>query len=92
MKRMTDPHGKVHFVGANGCTLCGVEHMTRTEDLFTVQGANWPETTSPVTCPDCARLYCAVKNAPWPEVNGDVLDRAIYAAVPGCTGSEGGAE
>ncbi len=38
------------------------------------------ETRDRVNCPECAKLYCAVKNAPWNEVDTDILTRAAYMA------------
>lgn len=35
----------------------------------------------PVTCNDCAKLYCQIKNAPWNEVEDAAMDRGIYDAV-----------
>lgn len=79
MTRTVDPNGKVHFDGANGCTLCGISRDVVTEDLIGVTHAQMPETSAPVTCPDCARLYCAIKNAPWHEVADAAMDHGIDA-------------
>ena len=49
------------------------------EDMIGVTHAQMPETSAPVTCPDCARLYCAIKNAPWHEVADAAMDHGIDA-------------
>lgn len=79
MTRTVDPNGKVHFIGANGCTLCGISRDVVTEDLIGVTHTQMPETSAPVTCPDCARLYCAIKNAPWHEVADAAMDHGMAA-------------
>lgn len=79
MTRVKDPYSSVHFVGANGCTMCGV--LTTEPDLTGHPLELMRETCEAVTCPDCARLYCQVKNAPCNEVDGPTLERATYDAV-----------
>lgn len=39
------------------------------------------EVSEPVTCPECAKLYCRIKNSPWNEVEDAAMDDAIYDAV-----------
>lgn len=79
--------GVVHFNGCHNCTLCGVDYekMLKQLMLFTVapsrDALKSRFTTAPVTCPDCARLYCQVKNAPWNEVQDAAMDRAMFDAV-----------
>lgn len=82
MERVKDEkRSVVHFKGLNGRTLCGLERLERNDDLFASAGKNWPDTSESVNCPDCAKLYCRIKNAPWNEVDGDILDAACYTAV-----------
>lgn len=81
MKRVSDSFGVVHFKGNGDATLCGTHDSVK--DLFGVEIAkrSMRPTHDPVTCPDCARLYCEVKNAPWNEVEANILERATFDAV-----------
>ena len=79
MKRVKSENGIVHFVGAHNKTLCG--SVMSCNDLLGKPLFSMAATQKPVTCPNCAELYCRIKNAPWNEVEDDTLDKAIYDAV-----------
>lgn len=59
-------------------TLCG--QLARHFDLLGLPQP-YKETSEPVTCPHCAKVYCAVKNEPWPSVEGAAMDIGMYEAV-----------
>ena len=81
MKRIKDGSRVVHFVGCSlPYTLCGKDIGTRQADLFTGEGLTAvPETSAPVTCHDCAKLYCQIKNAPWNEVDDKAMEIGMFA-------------
>lgn len=68
----------VHFAGNGDMALCGVSCIS--EDLFGTCAA-LHDTSDAVNCPDCARLYCQIKNAPWPEVETAALQKGMLDAV-----------
>lgn len=79
MKRIAEPKNEVvHFLGANNCTLCGKNCFTKSGDLFTFNVVRWPDSTCAVTCPDCAKLYCEIKNAPWHEVADAAMEHGMF--------------
>ena len=81
MKRITD--GKaVHFVTANAnMCLCGEPAQRIVEELLGPRAEPFATTDARVNCPKCAAVYCAIKNAPWNQVEDDTLDRGIFDAV-----------
>lgn len=85
MKRV-QVDGRTHFCGCHLTTLCGLPIVQR--DLLGQPIGHAKESNGQVDCPDCATLYCQVKNTPWNEVEDTTLDRGIYAA-GGCP-QEGG--
>lgn len=76
MKRKKNHHGTVHFAGAHDRTLCG--ELTFDLDFTGHRIDTMTDTGAVVTCPDCARLYCQVKDAPWNELDAGVLSAAVY--------------
>lgn len=87
MRRVKDPEsGIVHFTCPStlGMTLCAHEAGKKTDDLFSPTCKPWKETADLVNCPDCAKVYCAVKNEPWnthQTFEDETLDVGMYAAV-----------
>ena len=79
MKRVIDFNGVIHFAGARNSTLCALPDSE--PNLLGDRTKLMHEVSEPVTCPECAKLYCQIKNAPWNEVNDDAMDGAIFAAV-----------
>jgi len=79
MERVKDNDGAVHFVGVHKKTLCGRVHECN--DLLGRTFILWKKTSLPITCPDCAKLYCRIKNTPWNEVDDAAMDRAMFDAV-----------
>jgi len=78
--------GLTHFVGSGRFTICG---MTFGDcDLFGKMMGTGEKSTDPVDCPECAKLYCRIKNTPWNEVEDKALDQGIYAAVKTDGGSD----
>ena len=76
--------GYVHFRNPADdlMTLCGESARDREQDLLgSVLGKQMKETSEAVTCPKCAKVYCAVKNEPWPSVDDAAMDEGIYSAV-----------
>lgn len=70
--------GTVHFAGSGYHTLCGANAFDASLSGLAVPVMR--ETRDRVNCLECAKLYCAVKNAPWNEVDTDILTRAAYMA------------
>lgn len=83
MERCEDFKGVTHFYGSDGSkTLCGDEtHRSETDLLGFTFAQLFAKTSAPVTCPRCATIYCKIKNSPWNEVDGGVLDKACIRAV-----------
>jgi len=79
MERVKDNDGKVHFRGVCQKTICG--RVTDCKDLLGKPLFAMSNTGKPVTCPDCAKLYCRIKNTPWNEVDDAAMDKAMYDAV-----------
>lgn len=79
MKRMKSTSGVVHFAGCNGRCLCGVACEDEVRDLIGVIHKPMKETPDPVTCKDCAKLYCEIKNAPWHEVTDAAMEHGMFA-------------
>lgn len=88
MRRIKDIHGQVHY----GCpadyhkTLCGCRAFDIAHTMFdTPEREPWLETTERVTCPDCAKVVCAVRNEPYNTLVADIdyttLETGITAAV-----------
>lgn len=73
--------GVVHFDNRHSMTvtLCG--HSKVFGSLIGENVNESKETTEPVDCPECSRLYCEIKNAPWNEVKSDCLTHGIFSAV-----------
>lgn len=86
MTRMKAPDGTVHFGNPahHLRTLCAVKAEDIAVTLLGAERTAWPVTVERVTCPNCAKVYCAVKNQPWNALGPfteDALERGIYAAV-----------
>lgn len=79
MTRIIDFNGDIHFKGAHHHTLCGLPYSE--PNLLGERTWLMHEVSNPVTCNDCAKLYCQIKNAPWNEVEDAAMDDAIYDAV-----------
>lgn len=73
--------GFVHFDNRHSkmVTLCG--HSKFQTSLIGEELNECRETAEPVNCPECARLYCEIKNAPWNEVKSDCLIHGTFSAV-----------
>ena len=79
MTRIIDFNGTVHFRGTRNSTLCALPDSE--PNLIGERTPIMHEVPDPVTCPDCAKLYCQIKNSPWNEVEDATMDKAIYDAV-----------
>lgn len=93
MTRIIDKQtGRVHFRNPSDDrrTLCGETALDREQDLLgCVFGKPMKETSESVNCPKCAKVYCAVKNEPWPSVDDAAMNEGVYAAVqPDTKGEE----
>ena len=88
MRRIKDNHGQVHY----GCpadgykTLCGCDAFNLEQTMFDPpEREPWQETTERVTCPNCAKVVCAVRNEPYntqvADIDDTTLDTGIMAAV-----------
>ena len=83
MTRIVGKDGVVHFrnPAEPSKTLCGEWAHKLNVDLLGSHTEVWTETTAPVTCPKCARVYCAVKNELWNAVEDGAMDVGIMDAV-----------
>ena len=57
-------------------TLCGLSASEA--DPFGETFA--PETNEPVSCPHCAKTYCAIKDEPWDRRNKELFADAAFEA------------
>jgi len=87
MRRVKDAETNiVHFTCPStlGMTLCAHPAGVKMDDLFNPSFKGWPETEEVVTCKDCAKVYCSVKNEPWntqAPFEDETLEAGIFAAV-----------
>lgn len=84
MKRIKGNDGFVHFSTGSKMALCGYQSRDLLGNCESMK-----MTGDPVTCPDCARIFCQIKNSPLNEVESNVLEVATYAAVGVDVGPEG---
>lgn len=77
MKRIIDFNGDIHFNGAHYHTLCGLPNSE--PNLLGERTWLMHEVSEPVTCPECAKLYCQIKNAPWNEVSDGAMENGMYS-------------
>lgn len=87
MTRIKDTNtGLVHYVcpAHGGHTLCARTGGTDLLGNFVKLGE---PTAERVTCPDCAKVVCAIRNEPYNTLVADIddatLDTGIWAAVQG---------
>jgi len=87
MTRIKGHQGVVHYrhPAKPYMTLCGACAENKHPDFFRDEYVPWPEAAERVTCPNCAKVVCAVRNEPYNTLVTDIdeatLDRGIYAAV-----------
>lgn len=78
MTRIKLPDGSTHLRNPSDVrqTLCGL--AASEVDPFGKTFAH--ETQEPVSCPHCAKTYCAVKDEPWGGRNGELFTDASFEA------------
>ena len=78
LTRIKLPDGSTHLRNPSDVrqTLCGL--AASEADPFGETFA--PETQEPVSCPHCAKTYCAVKDEPWGGRNRGLFTDAAFEA------------
>lgn len=98
MRRVKDRRGVVHYGNPADQmrTLCAADAFDIQQTMFDPpEQEPWQETDDRVTCKDCAKVVCAIRNEPYNTLVADIddatLDTGIYEAVkPDGRTQEGG--
>lgn len=78
--------GVVHFNCPSDVryTLCARPNGEKINDLFGGTYKSWPTTSERVTCHDCAKVVCKIRNEPYNTLDDafddETMVRGIYAA------------
>lgn len=97
MRRIKDENGVVHYgcPATRAATLCGKPAGIVVTDIVTDKDTLFKalqETTERVTCPNCAKVVCAVRNEPYNTLVADIDGPAFYTGIVTASQADGPAE